>query len=566
MNIMARCLILLLVTLRIAVPFSLPAPVLGAEVSEEWCPEEPSAGQPGILEGGAGTAGNQEPLDSALSLPACGAGEVRDSTGACVCPPAQEMVAGACTPACNAGEIREEATGKCVCAEAYERIGDQCLARCSDDQERMNGLCASRCGANEERNAQGICVCREGFESVGGLCYRRCGSNEHHDDKGDCICDEGFERVGSLCLVQCGADETRGPGGECTCLSGYERLEDGRCVSRKKESSFSAEEEVSGEQAEEAASGSSGSGPSTSKAPESGPAASKPSGPKPRPSREPDFRAEEEVQGEEAEKKATPSAPPGNRRFTTGERGAPETPGGRARPSPSSPGVREGGSEPLRQGRVSPPPIPKAREDAGREKSAWEKFMGGFERGLREGSLGGAGGGERRRADDTGKPPSRGPAGRQPSSPFPRQPQGTSPQTGNWQALWAGQWRGSGSITATDIGSRTSKTVRVTTTVIIQAGQERGGIGTLHAQITMAGKDETTGVMQRDSVEGALEVNVRNPNAAMLDKTISVEGQTASTKAVLRLEGGVMRGDIRQSVDGGASTARITFTANRASR
>ena len=89
-------------------------------------------------------------------------------------------------------------------------------------------------GPNEQRNAQGQCVCKSGFERDKN---GRCVAPPNPED--DCE-EKGWNWTGTRCveppspetptLCTPGPNERRNEQGQCVCKSGFERDKNGRCV------------------------------------------------------------------------------------------------------------------------------------------------------------------------------------------------------------------------------------------------------------------------------------------------------------------------------------------------
>jgi hypothetical protein len=121
-----------------------------------------------------------------------------------------------CEPGTN--EFRSE-SGACVCKSGYVRdekghcVGVVEAPRCPDGKPvPKSGRCPEApplCepGPNEQRNAQGQCVCKSGYE---------------RDKNGRCV------EPPTQCIP--GPNEERNAQGQCVCKSGYERDKNGRCV------------------------------------------------------------------------------------------------------------------------------------------------------------------------------------------------------------------------------------------------------------------------------------------------------------------------------------------------
>jgi hypothetical protein len=161
-----------------------------------------------------------------------------------------------CEPGLN--EYRSE-SGACVCKSGYIRDEKGVCVRvvgpalCPDGKPvPKSGRCPEapvQCepGPNEERNAQGQCVCKQGFErDKRGNCVKpeippeACGPNEERNAQGQCVCKPGFERDKRGNCVKpeippeaCGPNEERNAQGQCVCKSGFERDKNGRCVKSK---------------------------------------------------------------------------------------------------------------------------------------------------------------------------------------------------------------------------------------------------------------------------------------------------------------------------------------------
>lgn len=146
--------------------------------------------------------------------PCTGLNEIRNSAGICLCRPGTELVLGRCQPFCPANMVRDSA-GICGCMQGYESVGGICLPACLPIEERIGNVCMARCGANEERNAQNICVCRPGHVPTAKGCAPACGPNETRDNAGTCVCSADFERVNGQCVPFCGPGEVRAPDGSC---------------------------------------------------------------------------------------------------------------------------------------------------------------------------------------------------------------------------------------------------------------------------------------------------------------------------------------------------------------
>ena len=122
-----------------------------------------------------------------------------------------------CEPKTN--ELRSE-SGACVCKSGYVRDEKgQCVGvveapLCPDGKPvPKSGRCPETpplCepGPNEERNAQGQCVCKSGYE---------------RDTSGRCVAPPTPPEA-------CGPNELRNAQGQCVCKSGYERDKNGRCI------------------------------------------------------------------------------------------------------------------------------------------------------------------------------------------------------------------------------------------------------------------------------------------------------------------------------------------------
>jgi len=115
---------------------------------------------------------------------------------------------------CGANEIKNE-SGDCVCRPGFEKV---------------NGVCKLKCGENQNRNESGDCVCADGFEKIDGKCVAKCKANEVRNDAGVCVCKPGYERdANNECAPKCKENEVRNDAGVCVCKPGFEKV-DGKCV------------------------------------------------------------------------------------------------------------------------------------------------------------------------------------------------------------------------------------------------------------------------------------------------------------------------------------------------
>jgi len=93
--------------------------------------------------------------------------------------------------------------------------------KAKEEEERVIIIC----GTNEEKNAQGVCVCMSGFEPTSsGQCLIICGADEQRDDSGNCHCISGYTRINGECMPPCENNKIRDKSGICVCKKGYRSL------------------------------------------------------------------------------------------------------------------------------------------------------------------------------------------------------------------------------------------------------------------------------------------------------------------------------------------------------
>ena len=150
---------------------------------------------------------NEEQVEGRC-VPKCPTGQIRNSSGVCVCPDGQELVQGVCVPVCQTGYTRNSA-GVCVindCGTGRERVNGTCVSMCAPYQERIGGICVAKCGAGQIRNSVGLCVPDD------------CpADNERLTPTGACVpkCTADQERVNGNCVAKCQTGYTRNSAGDC---------------------------------------------------------------------------------------------------------------------------------------------------------------------------------------------------------------------------------------------------------------------------------------------------------------------------------------------------------------
>jgi len=90
-----------------------------------------------------------------------------------------------------------------------------------EEQKERERIEAIVCGANEEKNAQGVCVCISGYEPYGGKCLPICAADERRNEAGVCRCVATYERINGVCVPPCGTNKVRNKAGNCVCMEGY---------------------------------------------------------------------------------------------------------------------------------------------------------------------------------------------------------------------------------------------------------------------------------------------------------------------------------------------------------
>ncbi|KAE9367965.1 hypothetical protein N431DRAFT_416968 [Stipitochalara longipes BDJ] len=123
----------------------------------------------------------------------CLPGQIRLSSGECMCEPGSDLINGECVyPPCPAGQIRinthcvsvppclpgqvRDSSGACMCEPGSELVNGQCVyPPCPDGQFRINTHCIPICPAGQILSG-GQCVCAPGTEKApgGNYCQRIC--------------------------------------------------------------------------------------------------------------------------------------------------------------------------------------------------------------------------------------------------------------------------------------------------------------------------------------------------------------------------------------------------------
>ena len=168
--------------------------------------------------------------------------EERNLNGVCVCKENHQRFEGKCLPC--AKDRHFNVSGICVCSKNQEDFQGVCVNPCADDNsyrvtvescqcksgfEDYHGICKELCLDNEERNLNGVCICKENHQRFDGKC-QFCENNKHFDIDGKCVCPMGQEEYQGHCVKKCNTDHVHyNLLGECECDDSYEMI-NSQCV------------------------------------------------------------------------------------------------------------------------------------------------------------------------------------------------------------------------------------------------------------------------------------------------------------------------------------------------
>lgn len=119
----------------------------------------------------------------------CAPGQIRNSSGTCICPPPTELCVNGeeelCRSACLTNKVRNH-IGTSATPPPYTPIyGDRSPCECVCPRalpEECNGSCWELCEASHVRNSSCQCVCPDSAPiECGGSCHRECGTNYRFD-------------------------------------------------------------------------------------------------------------------------------------------------------------------------------------------------------------------------------------------------------------------------------------------------------------------------------------------------------------------------------------------------
>ena len=186
-----------------------------------------------------------------ISSQSCVASQGSIQNNACyLCATGQTPSNGQCITinSCGANQIRDN-NGICVCIQGYTLYNNVCYLTCATNAIIINSQCScipgfvynvtlNQCAQPSSLNCQypfvelnNACVCANGLGLIGTSCYS-CPVNSFINANRQCQCNTGYTLNENIrqCLLTCMANAQRDPNtGQCVCVNGY-YLSNNQCI------------------------------------------------------------------------------------------------------------------------------------------------------------------------------------------------------------------------------------------------------------------------------------------------------------------------------------------------